>query len=307
MSSPSTATHLPLPIPDPRAAVTVARAAEPGPGSWAGGPSAVRDEHGTFWLAYRMRRPVGEGRGFAVVLARSDDGVAFDEVGRVERSSFDSDSLERPALVGRPDGGWRLYLSLATPGSLHWRVVAIDGDDLASMDASAAVEVLDGGPDLAYKDPVVRVGPDGWRMWVCLHRVQDPANADAMSTVLGRSDDGLRWRLDGPALEPDPQGWDRRGRRVTAVVERGDGYAAYYDGRASYAENWEERTGIAVGGPDGRLTAVAGGPHATSPSGSGSLRYLDAVPVDGGLRLYYELSRSDGAHDLLTEYAPLPS
>ncbi len=32
------------------------------------------DEDGTFWLAYRLRRPVGVGRGYANVVARSDDG-----------------------------------------------------------------------------------------------------------------------------------------------------------------------------------------------------------------------------------------
>ena len=36
-----------------------------GPGFWAGGPSAVRASDGTIWLAYRLRRPHGDGRGYA--------------------------------------------------------------------------------------------------------------------------------------------------------------------------------------------------------------------------------------------------
>jgi hypothetical protein len=44
-----------------------------GPGSWAGAPSAVADD-GAVFLAYRLRRPVGQGRGYANVVARSEDG-----------------------------------------------------------------------------------------------------------------------------------------------------------------------------------------------------------------------------------------
>ena len=40
-----------------------------GPGYWAGGPSAVLAEDGIY-LAYRLRRPVGSGRGYAVTVAR---------------------------------------------------------------------------------------------------------------------------------------------------------------------------------------------------------------------------------------------
>ena len=36
---------------------------QPGPGAWAGAPSAVHVD-GTTYLAYRLRRPVGQGRGF---------------------------------------------------------------------------------------------------------------------------------------------------------------------------------------------------------------------------------------------------
>jgi hypothetical protein len=54
------------------AASGVQTAIEPpgdGVGYWAGGPSAVYVD-GTFWVAYRLRRPVDQGRGFANVLAR---------------------------------------------------------------------------------------------------------------------------------------------------------------------------------------------------------------------------------------------
>jgi hypothetical protein len=77
---------------------------------------------------------------------------------------------------------------------------------------------------------------------------------------------------------------------------------AYYDGRASAAENFEERTGVASGTDPGALSALDGGPLAFSPHLGGGLRYLDIVSLpEGRQRLYYELTQPDGSHALVTE------
>jgi hypothetical protein len=77
---------------------------------------------------------------------------------------------------------------------------------------------------------------------------------------------------------------------------------AYYDGRATAAENFEERTGIAFGPEPGALKAVGSAPAAQSPAAGRGLRYLSVVRLpDGRERLYYELTRADGAHELVTE------
>ena len=57
-----------MPQPD-RAQVVVVPPGE-GSGYWAGAPSAVRSGS-DIYLAYRLRRPVGDGRGYAIVIARS--------------------------------------------------------------------------------------------------------------------------------------------------------------------------------------------------------------------------------------------
>jgi len=83
---------------------------------------------------------------------------------------------------------------------------------------------------------------------------------------------------------------------------------AAYDGRATAGENWEERTGTAVGrrlpdGSFGPLTAADGEPLG-SPYAPNGLRYLSLVTLpDGGRRIYYEATRADGAHELRTEPA----
>jgi hypothetical protein len=282
----------------------VVPAPEAGEGHWAGAPSALYSE-GTFWLAYRLRRPVGAGRGYANVVARSTDGVRFEPVVTLPSEAYDVDSLERPALVRRPDGGWRIYLSLATPGTLHWRVDAVDADSVAGLADGERRRVWAGDERTAVKDPVVVVGPEGWRAWVCIHPLPDATEADRMTTRYAQSADGLDWTWVGDALLPRPGHWDSRGARLTAVVPGAGalGEVAFYDGRASAAENWYERTGLArAGSVPGTFAGVGREPFAQSPHGRHTLRYVSVVPLaDGSLRAYFEAASPAGGNDLRTQ------
>ena len=99
-----------------------------------------------------------------------------------------------------------------------------------------------------------------------------------------------------------PGHWDSRGTRVSAVWPDGEQVVAYYDGRATVAENYEERTGIAVGTEPESLVALGAHPAAESPHAGFGLRYLDILELPGGRhRIYYEMTRPDGAHELRTE------
>ncbi len=269
-----------------------------GAGNWAGAASAVLVD-GVFWLTWRVRRPLTEGRGVTVVVARSDDGESFEQVAEIDRDAFGAESFERPVLVPVPGLGWRLYLSCATPGSKHWWVDSLTAPTVEDLPAGRRELVLPGDEHTAVKDPVITRGDDGWHLWLCCHPLDEQGQEDRMTTRYLTSDDGLTWADRGEVLRGRPGEWDERGARVTAVIGS-DPLTVLYDGRPDAASNWFERTGVAVWDgerlvPDRDLAPIR------SPYADGAFRYAAAVPLpDGRTRYYVEAARDDGAHDLVT-------
>ena len=276
-----------------------------GPGAWAGAPSALLVD-GVYYLAYRLRRPVGKGRGFVNVVARSADGVEFEPIAVIKRDGFHAESLERPALAVTPEGRWRLYVSCATPRTKHWRVAMLEADRPEDLPDAAPVTVLPGDATVGVKDPVLLRDGGLWHLWASVHPLESDEHADRMSTWYATSPDGVDWTWRGSVLNPRPGQWDARGVRLTSVLTVADGLVASYDGRASASENWEERTGTARGdratdGLFGPLSADEAAPTG-SPYAPGGLRYLSVLALPGGgYRLYFEATRADGAHELRSE------
>ena len=270
-----------------------------GVGYWAGAPSATAHD-GLIYVAYRVRLPIGSGRGHGNVVARSTDGVRLDTVASLSKDRFGAESLERPALVGTADGTWRLYVSCATPGTKHWRIDVLEAarpDELAS---AVPRTVLPGDATYGIKDPVVLWHAGQWHLWASRHPLDDPLATDRMTTEYATSDDGLDWQWQGTALAPRPRTWDQRGVRVTAVLVGEEVSTAFYDGRATADENYEERTGIADGPGLSEFVATELAPVAESPHAGHGLRYITAVTVGHDVRVYYEAARADGAHELRT-------
>jgi hypothetical protein len=296
-----------LPVPRWDGSTVVVDPPEDEPGAWSGAPTSIVAD-GAVYLAYRLRLPIGEGRGISNVVARSADGISFTIVAEVSKDAFGAESLERPAIVRTPEGAWRLYVSAATPGTKHWRVDLIEADTPEGLATAAPRTVLAGDDTIGVKDPVLHHDEHGWHLWASVHPLESWDDADRMTTEYYTSADGVRWTWRRTALTGRPGQWDARGVRVSSVAVDGDVVQAAYDGRATAGENWEERTGVAGGVrlPDGSFGAFTaedreplGSPHA--PNG---LRYLSMVTMpDGRRRLYYESTRADGAHDLRTELA----
>jgi hypothetical protein len=297
-----------LPLPRWTGSETVIEPPGTAPGSWAGAPSTVRAD-GHVYLAYRLRKPITQGRGFANVVARSRDGVTFDTLCEVDRTDFGGESLERPALVRTPEGRWRLYVSVATPGTKHWRVDLLEAEDPEQLSSATPRTVLPGDESIGVKDPVIYHDGTRWHLWASVHPLDVVDHEDRMTTWYATSGDGVDWTWSGPVLHPRHDRWDARGTRVTAVFPTAGGLYAAYDGRASAAENWEERTGLARArrSGDGSYGGFTAADAAPVESPYGGLRYLDVLRLaDGRHRLYYEATRADGAHELRTEIVPVP-
>src|SRR5258708_11335851 len=107
-------------LPRPDESTVVIAPPGTGQGYWAGAPSAALGDDGIY-LAYRLRRPIGPGRGYAIAVPRPADGVRFETLTTIGRAEAGAESLERPGLGRDRSGRWRRYLSCATPGSTHSR------------------------------------------------------------------------------------------------------------------------------------------------------------------------------------------
>ncbi|MGC4192302.1 MAG: hypothetical protein QM589_14210 [Thermomicrobiales bacterium] len=289
--------HLPPPIPGAIAVETVFAAPGHGPQWWAGAPSAVRLDDGSFVMAFRTRS--GSGEDDALHIARSANGIRFEVTATLDKHRYGAAMVERSALVPLPDGRWRLYASFATPDSLHWWVGLLEADSPEMLaETSTQIPVFPGDAGTGVKDPVVHHDPitGRWSAWLCHHLLDIPGEEDRMETAFAASHDGIHWSPPEVVLRGRPGMWDARGARLTALLP--DGRAAY-DGRASKAENWFERTGIAdsVAG-EGALVATNDAPVSTA-------RYLEVVPLpDGSYRLYFEQVLPDETHELRTALLP---
>lgn len=273
-------------------------------GYWVGAAGAWWHD-GSVYLAYRQRQPVHLGRGQGVVVAKSSDGVHFHEIARIGKEDMDAESLERPAIVRTEEGKWRLYLSCATTGTKHWRVEMLEADDPRKFSYKTRQTILPGDEHWGVKDPVIVRHDSLWHMWATFHPLDERGQEDRMETRYASSLDGIQWDWAGQALRGRDGLWDSRGARVSAVVFEKDRVVALYDGRASAEENYEERTGIAIGSEPGSLRCV--GDRAIAQSGEGKgLRYAVIVDLPGHLRRwYYELTLPDGSHELRTEVRQL--
>lgn len=314
------------PLFDPEQGTTIVEPTGGGNGYWVGAPGAAYDaDTRRFYLYYRVRVPRELGRGIECRIAESTDGVRFETIWSAKKQEFPTDSMERAALVKRPGGGWLLYPSYVDAETDKWRTDVIESDHPSAFKLSERrkVFVAEDIDAEGVKDPYVAVfgglyymiasyatRPEGNVSEQEKHGTADIYNTGktTSSTGIAVSGDGLSWRWLGDCFPPraGTDAWDAYAARIGTLVYLPPVWTAFYDGSASVAENYEERTGVAVS-LDLRIfhRVTSDGPILTSPHASGSLRYMDVLQFEDELFYYYEYARADGSHELRLNRVPL--
>ncbi|HEX8918378.1 MAG TPA: hypothetical protein VF898_07735 [Chloroflexota bacterium] len=301
-----------------------------GQGYWVGAPGILYDlVERCWWLTYRRRRPrgmyadvLGE-RGYLARVARSTDGLHFDDVWEVRQDEWNTPSMERFSLV-RDGDIYRLFVSYVDPADNRWRIDFLEADHPSRFEAASLHPALT-ADDVSHasneqvegvKDPwVFRVGST-WHMLISyaarglrtahdaaiMHQTADVYNTGLITapTGLGTSSDGRHWQWEGQILHTGGPGtWDRYQSRLNSLVPLAGFWLGFYDGSASHQENYEERCGLATSTDLRHWTRLTSEqPAIVAPHGTRSVRYVEAIRQVGTLHCYYEYARPNGSHDL---------
>lgn len=296
-----------------------------GAGYWVGAPGVYFDANDrAFYLTYRVRRPRGEqpDRGGVARIARSIDGVHFEDIWEVNKSAYDSTSIERSAIRRGRDGRWRYFTSYVDPLDGRWCTSILKAARPDAFDADRAQHLfrarqfrLEG-----VKDPFIFYYRGRYYMYMSVavptpetsaeaHATHDIYNTGQClsATALAVSKDLDFWQWKGLVFEPPAgkvgQAWDGYCRRINSVIQpdtRRDTFVAFFDGSRGHEQNYEERTGVAVSHDLINWRSLSPNePDVVTQHGSGSIRYVDAIYVGlNDLYLFYEIARSDGSHEL---------
>ena len=257
-----------------------------GPGNWAGAAlgRARRRRHladlpRTPPAARRPRRRHGR------APARTT-GSHFEPVCEVYRDEFGAESFERPVVLRRPDGGWRLYLSCATPGlqalvdrgprrrpargpaDTARRTVVLPGDDAGRRQGPGDHRARRPLGDVAVRAPADRARPRGPDDHVVPHQRRRPRLGPATapcSTPHPRHLGRARRPGDDGALARPARGAVRRTRRPPRTT-----------GTRPPRSPAPTRPAC--------CTPTPTRPVLRSPDSDGALRYATAVPQPGRRR-----------------------
>ena len=267
-----------VPLPGTGRVAVAAPAPGRGPGEWTGAPSAALDRDGPSSSPTASATPAR--RGGEVVVARRIDGERLTTGGPVRQGPLRRRLARAPGAGPRPpDGGWRLYVCCATPGSAHWWIDALERG--AARRSPARPTTVFAG-DEAWCEGPGHPDPDSWPenqprlggvdLLPPARRGRRARTACAPRTRRAPTVSGGAWPGPRSPAAPGRVGRPRRARHGGTGRPAGD-----YDGRATKEENFRERTGVArPAGTRGHLVARGEAPVA-------DVRYVDIVPLpDGG-------------------------
>lgn len=204
---------------------------------WAGAPSVVRDEKGTFWLACRMRTAEGQRgfRGYEIRILTSKDGVHFNKVKSILREQVPVPGFERPTIVIDPrTKKFKLY-TCAPDNDGIWSIIKFDDVETPEQfQPETAKRVIippkkrferDIRPR-GYKDPIIFIN-DGTYHCYTIGYIRENEWIFHFT-----SEDGEAWTPVGDVNEPimNLNGWHNFFVRPASILPIGVGYLFIYEG-----------------------------------------------------------------------------
>jgi hypothetical protein len=277
---------------------------------WAGAPSVVREENGTFWLAARMRSPeYPRGlRGYEIRILKSTDGLNFEKVHAIHREEVPIPGFERPAMLLDPDTGLFKLYACGPWQKGPWSIIKFD--DAVAPDgfkANSAKAVII-PPErtyprdvsvLEYKDPVLYVDGETYHCFV-IGYVRRNERIFHFS-----SKDGENWQPVGDVNQPimDLSGWHNFFIRPASVLPLGVGYLFIYEGSSTtwYDPVYNLVTGVGFTFDLHNIVDLTeSSPLAISstPGDFYTFRYSHWMWVNGQIWVYAEVANPNNSHEI---------
>ena len=234
-------------------------------GYWSGAPGWTWDETDqAAYVCYRIRRPRGvePDRGGESRIAKTTDFKKFEDVWAVQKSAYNSASIEKSTLKRGIDGRWRYFTSYVAPEDGRWCTTINKADSVESLDPANTQRLFTATDfDLeGVKDPWLIDVNGTYHLFLSVaintastndssHESLDIFNTGECksATALAISTDLDNWDWQGIVLQPEGDtAWDKYCRRINSVLPLAGKYYAFYDGSEGHHQNYEERTGLAV-------------------------------------------------------------
>jgi hypothetical protein len=294
---------------------------------WAGAPSVVHTQDGTFYLAVRMREgnsPRGR-RGYEIRILESTDGIHFTPIKSIARDLTGVPGFERPALAIDPltkkiklygcsptDRGWAIW-KLADvahpkefdPKTLHYVIDAPSSPDNQIITSGSSV---DGDHHVlarvaGYKDPFVLWMGDHWILTVIGYdKVERP--------YIFTSSDGESWNLANPDPILESIGWHNFFTRPSCVLPLQVGFLLIYEGshHTWFDPTYNIATGLAYS-PDLKLFYDLSPRQplvtTTTPGDYQTWRYSHWLIIDRELFVYFEAARPNRTNEIRMVKCPI--
>jgi hypothetical protein len=278
---------------------------------WAGAPSVILTDEGTFYLAARMREgnsPRGL-RGYEIRLLKSVDGYQFEHIHSIKREQVPIPGFERPALVIDPETKrLKLYACGPFQEGRGWEILKFDDvEECSEFDPHSAQVVLrpeayheksevSWGRMQGYKDPFVFWAENQWHMYVIGY--------DLVERVYHfTSPDGETWENDPNNPVLDNGGWHNFYTRPASVLPASVGYLFIYEGSNSswFDPAYNIATGLAYTLDLSHiidLTPEAPLLKSTTPGNYHTWRYSHWLNTGKDLCIYSEVARPNSTNEI---------